>query len=103
MFFCLLDFGKRKLSQGMKDYLAFELLFQHWKKILTSKLPKEADNLIEIINRNNTLDYDRSYEVIRTLVEKGGITSASQMEIAVNEVHVTVAKRFKSKFLKEGW
>lgn len=103
MFFCLSDFGKRKLSQRMKDYLAFELPFQHWKRILISKLPKEADNLIEIIKKNNTSDYDRSYEVIRTLVEKGRITSASQMEIAVNDVHVTIAKHFKSKFLEEGW
>ena len=98
-----LDFGQSELSQRMKDYLAFQLDFDYWKKILRTKLTDEADDLIRDINSDNKSNYDRSYAIIRKLVEKGEATNASVMEKMIKEVHKTFAEKFKKKFLEEGW
>ena len=91
-----LDFGQSELSQRMKDYLAFQLDFDYWKKILRTKLTDEADDLIRDINSDNKSNYDRSYAIIRKLVEKGEATNASNYD-------ATKAQKSKRKSDSEVW
>ena len=87
----------------MKDYLAKNISFDVWKKILRSSLPDEAENVIHAITSSRRREpYDRSYAAIRKLVETDIVTNASRMETLVKRFHVTEAKKFGKKFL-EGW
>lgn len=87
----------------MKDYLAYALAFSFWKDILRRELTDEAENLLSIIKANNKDRYEKSYAIVRKLVERGKVTNASVMVEMVNAVNVTFADKFKSKFLEEGW
>lgn len=82
----------------MKDYLATKLPFKNWKEILRVHGQENAETLIHKISRDNRSDYDRSYAVIRALVEKGRISNMSQMEKVVNKVNQPIAIRFRKKF-----
>ena len=97
-----LGFGQSQLNQRMKDYLAYHLDVKFWKSILTNKLAKEADSLIDEIYYDYRDNYSRSYAIIRKLVEKCKARNASVMENLVREVHVTHAEKFKKRFLEGG-
>ena len=85
----------------MKDYLASNLSFDCWKKILRLKLPDE-EHFMHAILRNNREEYDRSYAAIRKLVETDTVANTSQMETILNKFNPKFAKKFREKFL-EGW
>ena len=98
--FCLSGFGEIKLNQKMKDYLAENLEFVQWKKILKVNLPEKADKLVAEIQKDYQSDYDRSYAVVRKLVEIGKAGNASQMENILKENDQIFANRFRNKFLE---
>lgn len=98
-----LDFGQFKLNQRMKDYLAQQLDIKFWKDILTYTLTDEANSLINEIYHDYKDNYNRSYAIIRQLVEKCEARNASVMEKLVRKVHVSFAEEFKKKILEGGW
>lgn len=87
------EFGRLKFTQKMKDDLAYLMTVQDWKDICKKFLPDEEDRVI----CEHKKTYDQAYDVVCLLIERGKVSTWSDMENLLNQVNKTIAKRFKKK------
>lgn len=78
----------------MKDYLAKEVAFEYWKQILKYVLPENAESIANNIERDNDIEYSRSYAAMNKLIETGKIKNASEMVRNLQTVDEIFAEKF---------
>ena len=67
---------------------------EDWKEICRNHLPGEEDR----IERDNNKSYDQGYALIGLLMERGLVSTWSDIERLLDPVNKTIAKRFKEKY-----
>ena len=98
------EFGNLELSQKFKDDIAYLMTTEgDWRDICKHWLPGEEER-IECDNRKL---YDQAYNVICLLIERGIVSTLSDMEHVLNPVSKAIMKTFKEKYKKSalapGW
>ena len=85
------------MSQKLKDDLAYLITSEDWKDVCKKFLPEE----IERVRDDNNTVYDQAYNVVCLLIERGIVSTWSDMKKKVlNNVDRAIIKKFEEKSKK---
>lgn len=90
------EFVSLHLTPKLKDDLAYLMVDGDWRDICKKLLPEE----IERVERDNKKLYDRAYNVVSLLIERGIVSTWSDMEKVLNPVNKEIVKTFKENYKK---
>ena len=93
-FFFSSEFGSLELSQKLKDDLAVLMTQQDWQKICNQHLPGEEER-VKCDNQNL---YDQAYAVVCLLMERGIVSTWSDMELVLDPFNKAIPRKFKEKY-----
>ena len=87
-----------ELSQTMKDFIAHSMRERDWREILIKKLTPETE---QRILSDYVQIYDRSYCVVRALIDQGKVSKWSDMKVVLNSVNNEIVHKCTKKFGKK--
>ena len=93
-FFFFSEFGSLELSQKLKDDLANLMREQDWQGICNQHLPGEEER----VKCDNQNVYDQAYAVVCLLMERGIVSTWSDMELVLDSFNKAIPRKFKEKY-----
>ena len=93
--FSLLGLNEKELNQKMKDFIAYLMEDQDWKSIARENLPPQTET--QILHDHARL-YDRSYCVVRELINQRKVSKWSDMKNILKSINKGIIKKFTNKF-----